>query len=167
MGIRASLYSPGSNMETDVAEPLHLSLLVSQKMPKVVSVRWKRMSDRPISLRYSGLPTTMGLTEALREGTPIRLVAKAVNHDRLWLLSSGFLAADSSSLLRSERLKSRFIELQGEFEFVIVDGPPMTPYSDAIALGKLSDGVVLALEAESTRREVTLAVAGESSICSD
>jgi Mrp family chromosome partitioning ATPase len=32
----------------------------------------------------------------------------------------------------------------------------MTRYADAIALGQLSDGIVLVLEAESTRREAAL-----------
>ena len=39
---------------------------------------------------------------------------------------------------------------------MIVDAPPMTRYADAIALGQLSDGIVLVLEAESTRREAAL-----------
>lgn len=115
------------------------------------------------NFRSPGLPALFGttnhygLTEALRETTPIRSIAKAVNNDRLWLLSSGSLAADAPNLLTSERLKTRFAELRAQFDFVIVDAPPLTPYPDAIALGQLSDGVVLVLEAESTRREAATA----------
>ena len=39
---------------------------------------------------------------------------------------------------------------------MIVDAPPLTRYADAIALGQLSDGIVLVLEADSTRREAAL-----------
>jgi protein-tyrosine kinase len=100
-----------------------------------------------------------GLTDALlREGS-IRSFAKPVLSDKLWLLSSGSLAADSPNLLSSERLKARSAELRKEFEFVIVDAPPLTRYADAIALGQLSDGIVLVLEANSTRREAALAAA--------
>ncbi len=63
------------------------------------------------------------------------------------------LSADSPNLLSSERMRSRSAELRREFDFVIVDAPPLSRYADAIALGKLSDGIVLVLEAESTRRE--------------
>jgi len=117
------------------------------------------------NFRSPGLPALFGttnhygLTEALRENAPIRSIAKPVSNERLWLLSSGSLAADSPSLLTSERLKVRFAELRSEFDYAIVDAPPMTPYSDAIALGKQSDGVVLVLEAESTRREAASAAA--------
>jgi succinoglycan biosynthesis transport protein ExoP len=97
-----------------------------------------------------------GLTDALLTEDPVRSFIKRVCNDSLWLLSSGPLAADSPSLLTSERMKERFVELREEFDFVIVDAPPMTRYADAIALGLLSDGVVLVLEAENTRREAAL-----------
>jgi Mrp family chromosome partitioning ATPase len=84
---------------------------------------------------------------------------KPVRSERIWFLSSGSLAADSPNLLSSERIKARFAELRKEFEFVIIDAPPLTRYSDAIALGQLSDGLVLILEANSTRREAALAAA--------
>jgi Mrp family chromosome partitioning ATPase len=100
-----------------------------------------------------------GLTDALLEDGPIRSFVKPVCDDRLWLLSSGPLAADSPNLLASPRMSARSSELRREFDFVIVDAPPMTRYGDAIALGQLSDGVVLVLEANSTRRETAFAAA--------
>jgi Mrp family chromosome partitioning ATPase len=56
-------------------------------------------------------------------------------------------------------MKALSAELRREFDFVIVDAPPLTRCADAIALGQLSDGVVLVLEANSTRRETALAAA--------
>jgi len=97
-----------------------------------------------------------GLADALLQEGPIRSFAKPVCNDGLWLLSSGSMAADSPNLLSSERLKARVLELRKEFDFVIVDAPPLTRYADAIALGQASDGIVLVLEAESTRREAAL-----------
>jgi Mrp family chromosome partitioning ATPase len=94
-----------------------------------------------------------GLTNALLEEGPIRSFIKPVCDGRLWLLSSGPLGADSPNLLTSERMRARCLELRQEFDFVIVDAPPMTRYADAIALGQLSDGVVLILEGGATRRE--------------
>jgi Mrp family chromosome partitioning ATPase len=100
-----------------------------------------------------------GLTDALLQEGPIKSFAKPVSGDNLWLLSSGALAADSQNLLTSERLRERLNELRQGFEFVIIDAPPLTQYSDAIVLGQLSDGLVLILEADSTRREAASAVA--------
>jgi capsular exopolysaccharide synthesis family protein len=94
-----------------------------------------------------------GLTDALLEPGSIRSFMKPVWNQDLWLISSGPIAADSPNLLSSEQMRARARELRGEFDFVIIDAPPISRYADAIALGNLSDGVVLVLEAESTRRE--------------
>ena len=99
-----------------------------------------------------------GLTNALLNDGPIRSFAKPVRGDKLWLLSSGALAVDSANLLNSERLRMRLTELRREFDFVLIDAPPLTRYADAIALGQLSDGFVLVLEANATRREAALKV---------
>jgi receptor protein-tyrosine kinase len=100
-----------------------------------------------------GTTNHYGLTDAILEKGPIGPFAKLVNGDNLWLLSSGSLAADSPNLLSSDRLSERVAELRQDFEFVIIDAPPLTRYSDALVLGQLSDGLVLVLEADSTRRE--------------
>ena len=77
----------------------------------------------------------------------------------LWLLSSGALASDSPNLLSSDRVKTRLAELRAEFAFVILDAPPLTRYADAIALGQLSDGLILVLEADTTRKKAALTAA--------
>jgi capsular exopolysaccharide synthesis family protein len=117
------------------------------------------------NLRSPALPEMFGtanhhgLTDALLQEGPIRSFTKPVRGDNLWLLSSGALAADSAQLLNSERLKPRLAELRKEFDFVLIDAPPLTRYSDAIGLAQMTDGLVLVLEANSTRREAALQVA--------
>lgn len=101
-----------------------------------------------------------GLTNSLLADGPIRSFAKPITGDKkLWLLSSGALDIDSANLLSSERLRTRIDELRSEFQFVLIDAAPMTPYGDAITLGPLTDGLVMILEAESTRREPALTAA--------
>jgi capsular exopolysaccharide synthesis family protein len=99
-----------------------------------------------------------GLSDALSRDGLIRSFVKPVRNDSLWLLSAGSLAAESPNLLSSERLIARCGELREQFDIVIVDAPPLAHYADAVALGRLSDGVVLVIEAESTRRDSALAV---------
>ena len=116
------------------------------------------------NFRSPGLPSLFGstnhygFTDALLGEDPIRSFAKPVGVDKLWLISSGALAVDSPTLLTVQRVKSRLAELRAEFDFVIVDAPPLSLYADAITLGQLSNGIVLVLEAEATRRETARAV---------
>jgi succinoglycan biosynthesis transport protein ExoP len=99
-----------------------------------------------------------GLTDALLQEGPIRSFARPLQTDSVWLLSCGSLAPDSPNLLNSDRMKARFDELRKEFDYLLVDAPPLTRYADATALGRLTDGLVLILEANSTRKETALMV---------
>ena len=117
------------------------------------------------NFRSPGLPgmlgTTncVGLTDALQQEGAIRSFLTPVCDGKLWLLSSGVLADDSPNLLTSQQMSARSTELRHEFNFVIVDAPPMTRYADAIGLGTISDGVVLVLEADTTQRDTARAAA--------
>ena len=100
-----------------------------------------------------------GLTDALRQAGPIRSFIKPLGARNISLLSCGSIGTDAPSLLTSENLKRRFAELRTEFDYVLVDAPPMSRYADAITLGQVTDGFVLVLEANATRREVALMAA--------
>lgn len=115
----------------------------------------------PILSDLFGTTNDQGLTDALLQKGPIHSFAKSVNRPNLWLLSSGALAIDSPNLFSADNLRERLGELREEFEFVLIDAPPLSRYSDALVLGQHSEGVVLVLEADSTRREsASVAVAG-------
>ncbi len=105
------------------------------------------------------IPNHHGLSDALREPQPVKTFVGQLGADNLWLLSAGSLPDESFSLLNSSPLKERFAELRTEFDYVVVDAPPLTHFADAVALGQLSDGLVMILEANATRREAALDVA--------
>jgi len=69
-------------------------------------------------------------------------------------LSSRILQARlPPALSRRESLSQR-----EEFDFVIIDTPPINRCADAIALGQFADGFVLFVEADITRRYETTVV---------
>lgn len=108
--------------------------------------------------RLFGVSNHYGLTDALLNPGPIRSFTKPLRNQKLSLLSCGSIAADSPRLLNSDHLQKRLVELRKEFDFVLIDAPPLARYGDAMGLGKVTDGIVLILEANSTRREVALTV---------
>jgi Mrp family chromosome partitioning ATPase len=116
------------------------------------------------NLRSPSLPGMLGttnhhgLTDALVQQGPIGSFARQLEIDNVWLLSGGSLASDSPDILNSDRLKSRFEELRTEFDYLLVDAPSLSRYADATALGRVTDGLVLVLEANSTRKETALMV---------
>jgi capsular exopolysaccharide synthesis family protein len=106
--------------------------------------------------QFFGVTNHWGLTDSLLKEGAIRSFAKQVYRDNLWLLSCGSLAVDSPNLLNSEQLHLRLAELRKEFDYVLIDVPPVNQYSDAMALGQIMDGLVLIVEANSTRKESAL-----------
>jgi protein-tyrosine kinase len=102
-----------------------------------------------------------GLADATVKPGPIKDFTVRIAGGNLWLLPSGSSAAEAQGLFASDRLRSRLGELAEEFEFVLIDAPAVGSSSDAVLLGQMADGVVLVLEANSTRRE-TARMAKES-----
>lgn len=93
-----------------------------------------------------------GLSDALMGAGPIREFVHRISRN-LWLLSCGSSAEAAQNLMSSERMRSRMSELRGTFDYVLIDAAPLNASNDAIVLGGQSDGVVLMLKANSSRRE--------------
>jgi Mrp family chromosome partitioning ATPase len=106
---------------------------------------------------FLGVPNNnRGFADSLVAEGSIRNFAKQLEPSNLWLLSAGTVDAVSSSLLNSDRLKLRLEELRKEFNYVLIDSPALNHYTDALALGGIADGLVVVLQADSTRRESAL-----------
>lgn len=82
---------------------------------------------------------------------PLRDSARRIS-GHLWRVPrEGFLGENESGL-SVEWLPARLRELRLEFDYTVFHGPPAALCSDAALLGYLSDGVILVLQAGSTRR---------------
>lgn len=110
----------------------------------------------PALPNFFGVPNHRGLADALAKEGSIRNHATQLQPSNLWLLPAGNVTARSSALLNSDRVKLRLQELKKEFDHVLIDAPALNLYADAVAMGQSLDGVVLVLQADSTRRESAL-----------
>jgi Mrp family chromosome partitioning ATPase len=93
-----------------------------------------------------------GLFQAVTRPGPIRQFIRPTETGNLWLLSSGGPVVDTHQLLLSENMKIRFAELAKEFDFVLVDTPAIKTSIDASLIGQLTDGAVLVVAEEETRK---------------
>jgi hypothetical protein len=105
-----------------------------------------------------GVDCNRGLLDSLELGGSIKEFARSIGPDNLWLLSAGGTVQASTMLLNSERLRDRLTELREEFDYVVVNAPPLSAFADGMVLGRMVDGVVLVLEADETRREAAVRV---------
>jgi capsular exopolysaccharide synthesis family protein len=70
----------------------------------------------------------------------------------LFLLTAGTLPPNPAELLGSDRMQEVIAELQGAFDMVVFDTPPVLAASDGVVLAAGVDGVVLVVRAASTAR---------------
>src|SRR5439155_6068387 len=84
---------------------------------------------------------------------PLTSFLKQLYKSNLWALTCG-PRVFAATLLRSENLRSVIAQLRAKFDYVLIDTPALNVYTDAVAFGLLSDGLVLVVKANSSRREV-------------
>ena len=70
----------------------------------------------------------------------VQQCALAPNMD---ILSSGDIPPNPSELLTSARMETLIEELRSVYDYIVVDLPPITAVSDALAVSKLIDGMII------------------------
>jgi len=138
-----------------------LSVLTAKLLAKSVSgsICLAEGNLRSPSLSHAlGVDPERGLVDAAQQQGSIKEFARRVGPENLWLLSAGAPAQDAAVLLNSDRMKNRICELRTEFDYLVMNAPPLSGFADALLLGQWLDGVVLVLEANSTRREAAVRI---------
>lgn len=94
-----------------------------------------------------------GFAGAMKDPRPVREFTRPTLCSNLWVMTSGEVGKEPNGALNPARLRTRFSELREEFDYLLVDTPPMSSYPDAVLLGQLTDGIILVIGSNSTRRE--------------
>lgn len=72
----------------------------------------------------------------------------------LSILLNGPIPPNPSELISSHAMKNLINELEGKYDYMIIDTPPVGIITDAAILSTLSDGVLLVVKAESTKKDI-------------
>lgn len=96
-----------------------------------------------------------GLREMMDSGAPITLstFAQKTKFSNLFLLSSGHVKTAFPEILQSSRISELMQAARNQFDFVLIDTPPVLHFPDARIWGRLADGVVLVIRAGETERQ--------------
>jgi protein-tyrosine kinase len=105
---------------------------------------------RPSIGQMVGLNGVPGLSEALKAGKDERLSLVRLTPN-LSLLPSGRPDPDPVSGLSSPRMRALLEEASAQFDWVIVDAPPVEPTADVSLLAEITDGILFVLRAGATQ----------------
>jgi capsular exopolysaccharide synthesis family protein len=104
--------------------------------------------------RFFDLDNSTGLTGLLCEPTiTIAEVAQETPHKRLKVVTSGPVPPNPLELLRCPRVTWLLEQLKETYDIALLDTPPALAVTDAVALASQADGVILVIDAQSTRWE--------------
>jgi protein-tyrosine kinase len=95
----------------------------------------------------------LGFAEAMRGSLPICGFVRTTGIANLWLMTCGTVESSASVSPSPAQLRSRLAELRHEFDYLLIDTPPINSHADAVLIGQLVDGIVLVVGSNSTRRE--------------
>ena len=76
------------------------------------------------------------------------------------ILTAGKIPPNPSEMLGSQAMSSLLDELSNIYDVIVLDSPPVLAVTDAQILSTKSDGVVLVVRAEKTKKDTLLAAKG-------
>lgn len=108
---------------------------------------------RPMVNEYLGLDRSAGLTTALIGAADVNDLLQSWGEDNLFVLASGQIPPNPSELLGSDAMKNLVEGLEGVFDSVIIDAPPLLPVTDAAVLSQHVGGVLLVVGVQKLKRQ--------------
>jgi capsular exopolysaccharide synthesis family protein len=93
-----------------------------------------------------------GLVTVLAENLERSRAIVKTSVPNVFLLPAGPACPNPSGLLSSAAMSRLLDDVKAEFDFVVIDTPPLFPIADALILGHQTDGVVLCVRAGETLR---------------
>lgn len=128
-----------SEGKSSVVGNLGLSLASAGHKVLIVDCDYRK----PKQHRFFGVSNIVGSMEALLgEETAFDVIQKTED-ENLDLLTTGQKPPNPSEILGSKRFGEMVGEIEGTYEFILFDTPPIGMVTDAAVLSRLVDGVIL------------------------
>ena len=106
---------------------------------------------RPSISKTLNMPKAPGLSNRLTNND-VTAINIGVLHENLSIMFSGDIPPNPSELVSSENMKALIGEFRENYDYVIVDLPPVTAVSDPLVMSKNIDGLVIVIRHGHTRR---------------
>ena len=98
---------------------------------------------KPKQASIFGQDGRVGLTRYLSAQCDLTGLPRPTQIPNLQLITSGPLPGNPLELLSSKRMEQLVAHLRTVFDYILFDAPPILAVSDGVALGPISDGIIL------------------------
>ena len=139
--------NPGEG-KTFISSNLALTLAQGNKRVILIDCDFRKPS---IHRRFK-VSNTLGLSEILVGEDSFKLLLKKYS-DNLDIITSGHMPPNPAEALASERMYAFIEVLRNEYDYIILDSPPVLFVSDSQILSTKADGVILVVKCGKTNKE--------------
>lgn len=102
---------------------------------------------------YMGIEGGAGLTDVLIGRAEPTEVVQRWGRGQLYVIPAGKVPPNPSELLGSKAMGRLMDELHNNFDFILVDAPPLLLVTDAAVISKRTNGTILVAASGSTRKQ--------------
>jgi capsular exopolysaccharide synthesis family protein len=135
------MVTSSSTMEGNTVVAASLALSLSRAGRRTLLVDGDLRA--PSLHKLFGMALEDGLSEVLRTEIDLADAVKPTNNEGLYLLTAGVCSAEAIHALATEQPHAIFEKLRDQFDFIIVDAPPILGISDSLSIGQCIDGAIL------------------------
>ena len=146
VGVTSSMRGEGKSTTA-----INLSYVLAEKGSRVVIIDGDLRI--PSVAKKLQIKSTPGLTNLLMDGFGDFERFKSTLLDNWYIVPAGDIPPNPSELLGSERMKELLDELKEQFDYIIVDLPPVNIVSDALSISPLISGMVVVIREEYTEKK--------------
>lgn len=108
---------------------------------------------RPSVANYLGIEGSVGLTTVLIHRAELRDVIQPWGSAGLFVVPSGAVPPNPAELVGSRTMAKLIEEVREQFDYVIIDTPPLLPVTDAALIAKMTNGALMVTGAGLVRRD--------------
>jgi polysaccharide chain length determinant protein (PEP-CTERM system associated) len=109
---------------------------------------------RPMQHIYAGVWQQPGVADILRGAKPVSDCLQRLGDGGPWVLTAGSVTENPLSLSKIQQIGELLNELREQFEYIIVDAPPVLPLADMHVLASSADVLAYVIKANMTGRDV-------------
>ncbi len=145
--------SPGEG-KTTIAVNLVSSFAAESKKTLIIDANLRQPKLQEIFSPEGHTPGTvlLGLSDIITGRCEDDQAIYSSAMESVDIIFSGTLPANPAELLSSDRMSELIKNQRQNYDYIVIDGPPILLVSDAKMLATLVDGTVLVFNAEATRR---------------
>lgn len=140
--------------EGKTATSLNLTWLMASEFGRKVLLIETDFRSPSISSSYLSMGRCSGLVDVINGEADIKSAINRYEDTRLYLLPARTSVKNSSMLIDSQGMKNILERAKSDFDYVIVDSPPILPLVDMNILSRMVDGLLLVVKAGSTPKDL-------------